>query len=204
MAKLVVGAFLSVDGVMQAPSGPDEDPSGGFTHGGWSVGYWDEAMSRIIVRWTEQADALLLGRKTYEIFAAYWPRVSDEDPIAAKLNSVRKYVASTTLGHVEWNNSTLIDGDVADAVARLKDEPGGEIQVHGSWDLIQTLVKHDLVDEYRLWLFPVLLGSGKRLFGDGTTPGGLELLDSTASGTGVVITRYRRLGNIKYGSFALE
>jgi dihydrofolate reductase len=204
MAKLVVGAFLSVDGVMQAPGGPDEDRSGGFTHGGWSVGYWDDAMGRIIVRWTDQADALLLGRKTYEIFAAYWPQVSDEDPIAAKLNRVRKYVASTTLQHVEWNNSTLIDGDVTEAVGRLKDEPGGEIQVHGSWGLIQTLVKHDLVDEYRLWWFPVLLGTGKRLFGDGTTPGGLELVDSTTSGTGVVISRYQRQGDIKYGSFALE
>jgi dihydrofolate reductase len=204
MRRLVVGTFLSVDGVMQAPGGPDEDPSDGFTHGGWSFPHWDDAMGKIIVEWTEQADALLLGRKTYEIFAAHWPRVTDDDPIASKLNSVRKYVASTTLDRVEWNNSTLIDGDVAEEVTKLKDQPGGEIQVLGSCQLIQTLMRHDLVDEYRLWIFPVLLGSGKRLFGDGTMPGGLRLIDTKTSSTGVVIHRYERAGEIEYGSFALE
>lgn len=204
MATLVVGTFLSVDGVMQAPGGPDEDPSGAFTQGGWSVGYWDDAMGQIIAGSTEKADALLLGRTTYEIFAAHWPRIPDEDPVAAKLNRVPKYVASTTLERVEWNNSTLIEGDVAEAVTALKDQYRGEIQVHGSCGLLQTLIKHDLVDEYRLWVFPVVLGSGKRLFGDGTIPSGLELVESTTSRTGVVISRYRRSGDIKFGSFALE
>src|SRR3970040_1649093 len=132
-------------------------------------------MGQIIVEATLQADALLLGRKTYEIFAAHWPRVSGDDPIAAKLNSVSKYVASRTLDHVAWNNSTLVKGDVAKEVAKLKDEPGGEIQVHGSGDLIQTLIEHDLVDEYRLWVFPVVLGKGKRLFALGTLPVALKL-----------------------------
>ncbi|MGH8897555.1 MAG: dihydrofolate reductase family protein [Egibacteraceae bacterium] len=204
MSKLVVGTFLSLDGVMQAPGGPDEDPSDGFTHGGWSVAYWDDAMGRIIDEWTEQADSLLLGRKTYEIFAAHWPHVTDDDPVSAKLNSVPKYVASTTLDRVEWNNSTLINGDLAREVGKLKDQPGGEIQVHGSCQLIQTLMKHDLVDEYRLWTFPVLLGSGKRLFGDGTMPSGLKLIDTKTSDTGVVIHSYQRAGKIEYGSFALE
>ncbi|MGH8886613.1 MAG: dihydrofolate reductase family protein [Egibacteraceae bacterium] len=204
MSKLVVGTFLSLDGVMQAPGGPDEDPSDGFTHGGWSVAYWDDAMGRIIDEWTEQADSLLLGRKTYEIFAAHWPHVTDDDPVSAKLNSVPKYVASTTLDRVEWNNSTLINGDLAREVGKLKDQPGGEIQVLGSCQLIQTLMKHDLVDEYRLWTFPVLLGSGKRLFGDGTMPSGLKLIDTKTSDTGVVIHSYQRAGKIEYGSFALE
>jgi dihydrofolate reductase len=202
--RLVVGTFLSVDGVMQAPGGPEEDPSGGFTHGGWTFPHWDDAMGQIIDEWTQQADALLLGRKTYEIFAAHWPHVSDDDPIAAKLNSVRKYVASTTLDRLEWNNSTLINGDVAEEIAKLKSEPGGEIQVLGSGGLIQTLMRHDLVDEYRLWVFPVVLGSGKRLFGDEATPRGLRLIDTRTSSTGVVIHRYERAGEVEHGSFALD
>ena len=204
MRKLVVGTFLTVDGVMQAPGGPDEDRDGGFEHGGWSVNYWDDVMGQIIVEATLQADALLLGRKTYEIFAAHWPRVSGDDPIAAKLNSVPKYVASRTLDDVTWNNSTLIRGDVAKEVAKLKDEPGGEIQVHGSGDLIQTLIEHDLVDEYRLWVFPVVLGEGKRLFARGTVPAGLKLVDTKTSSTGVAIHTYERAGALQYGSFAVD
>jgi dihydrofolate reductase len=146
---------------------------------------------------------LLLGRKTYEIFAAHWPYVTD-DPIADALNSATKYVASTTLDRVEWTNSTLISGDVAEAVAHLKEESGPEIQVHGSGQLIQTLMKHDVVDEYRLWVFPVLLGSGKRLFSDGTIPGGLGLVDSKTSTTGVIMATYERAGEIDIGSFALD
>ena len=155
MRKLVVGTFLTVDGVMQAPGGPDEDREGGFEHGGWSVNYWDEVMGGLIVESTLEAGALLLGRKTYDIFAAHWPHVGDHDPIAAKLNSMPKYVASRTTDKVTWNNSTLIKGDVSGAVAALKEQAGGEIQVTGSGDLIQTLIEHDLVDEYRLWVFPV-------------------------------------------------
>jgi dihydrofolate reductase len=204
MRKLVVGTFVTVDGVMQAPGGPDEDREGGFAHGGWSVNYWDEVMGQIITDTTLQAGALLLGRKTYDIFAAHWPKVSDEDPVAAKLNSVPKYVASRTLDRVAWNNSTLIEGDLAEAVAALKEQPGDEIQVTGSGDLIQTLIEHDLVDEYRLWVFPVVLGGGKRLFAGGAVPAALNLIDTKTSSTGVAIHTYERAGAIRYGSFEVD
>ena len=205
MAKLVVGTFLTLDGVMQAPGGPGEDPDGGFEHGGWTVPYFNDEMGQLMTGWIEHATALLLGRKTYEIFAAYWPRVTDyQDPIASKLNSVPKYVASRTLDTVDWNNSTLIKGDAAEAVARLKGESGGEIQVPGSGELIQTLMNHDLVDEYRLWVFPVLIGEGKRLFAEGTIPGGLRLVDTRTSSTGVAAHTYERAGKLEYGSFGLE
>jgi dihydrofolate reductase len=204
MRKLVVGTFLTLDGVMQAPGGPNEDRDGGFEHGGWSFTYWDDMMGELIVEWTSKAGALLLGRKTYEIFAGHWPHVGDDDPVAAKLNSVPKYVASRTLDGVTWQNASLIEGDVAEAVARLKDEPGDEIQVTGSGDLIQTLIEGDLVDEYRLWVFPLVLGTGKRLFGRGTTPGALKLLDTKVSTTGVAIHTFERAGEIQYGSFALD
>ena len=204
MRKLVVGTFLTVDGVMQAPGGPEEDREGGFEHGGWSFHYWDDVMGQLIVEWTLQAGGLLLGRKTYEIFAGHWPNVGDDDPVAAKLNSVPKYVASRTLDEVRWNNSTLIRGGVAEAVARLKQEDGGEIQVTGSGDLIQTLIEHDLVDEYRLWVFPLVLGEGKRLFGRGAVPAALRLVDTKMSSTGVAIHTYERAGELEYGSFARE
>ena len=204
MRKLVVGTFVTVDGVMQAPGGPGEDDEGGFRHGGWSVNYWDEMMGQTMDEQMSRAEALLLGRKTYEIFAAHWPRVSDEDPTAAKLNGMPKYVASRTLSEVTWNNSTLLKGDVADAVAKLKEEPGGEIHVSGSGDLIQTLIKNNLVDEFRLWVFPVVLGEGKRLFGGGTVPEGLKLVDSKTSGTGVMIATYERAGAIPYGTFEVD
>jgi dihydrofolate reductase len=160
--KLVVNTYMSLDGVMQAPGGPDEDPTGGFEHGGWGVNYFDEEMMSQVA---ESAPyELLLGRGTYEIFAAHWPY--DEGPIADHLNSTRKHVASTTLDRVEWSNSTLIAGDVAEYVADLKRQDGPEIQVHGSPGLMQTLLRHDLIDEYRIWIFPVLLGTGKRAFAD--------------------------------------
>ena len=202
MRKLVVGTFLTVDGVMQAPGGPDEDRDGGFEHGGWSVKYWDEMMGKLIIEQTLQSDALLLGRKTYEIFAAHWPHSSE--PGADALNSARKHVASRTLKNVEWNNSTLIKSDVPNYVSELKTQSGPEIQVHGSGDLIQTLLRNDLVDEFNLWTFPVVLGSGKRLFAGGAIPAGLKVVDVTTSSTGVVIATYERAGEIKYGSFALE
>jgi dihydrofolate reductase len=204
MATLVVGTFLTLDGVMQGAGGPDEDRSGGFAHGGWSVGYWNDVMGQIITEWTVKAHALLLGRTTYEIFAAHWPHVPNDDPVGAVLNRVPKYVASTSLKTVEWNNSTLLEGDVPRAVAALKHSRSGEIQVHGSYGLLQTLIEHDLIDEYRLWTFPVLLGSGRRLFDAGTIPAGLELIDSTTSSTGVVINRYRRAGDIGFGSFEVD
>jgi len=204
MRKLVVGTFLTVDGVMQAPGGPDEDREGRFEHGGWSVNYWDDMMGQLITELTLQAGALVLGRKTYEIFAAHWPHVTGDDPVAAKLNSVPKYVASRTLDKVSWNNSTLIKGDVARAVAELKEQPGGEIQVHGSGDLAQTLIERGLVDEYRLWAFPLVLGEGKRLFAGGTVPGALKLVDTKTFSTGVAIHTYERAGAVEYGSFEVD
>jgi dihydrofolate reductase len=200
MRKLVVGAFLTLDGVMQAPGGPDEDRDGGFTHGGWAVPLFDEQMGQYMTDLTNRAGALLLGRKTYDIFAASWPQAGDDDPIAAKLNSVPKYVASRTLKNVEWNNSTLLTGDVAEEVAKLKQQDGDEIQVAGSGELVQTLLKHDLIDEYHLLIFPVLVGGGKRLFADGTLPVGLKLVETTTSSTGVMISTYERHGELEYGS----
>lgn len=204
MAKLVVGTFVTLDGVMQGPGGPDEDRSGGFEHGGWLVPYFDGMMTHLIGEWTEAAEGLLLGRKTYEIFAAHWPYVTGDDPIAAKLNSVRKYVVSRTLTGVDWSNSRLLRGDVGEEVARLKRETSGELQVTGSGALVQTLLRHGLVDEYRLWVFPVLLGTGKRLFAEGAIPAALKLLDTKVSSTGVAIHTYRVQDRISYGSFALE
>ena len=204
MAKLHVGTFLTLDGVMQAPGGPDEDRDSGFEHGGWSFHYWDDAMGERIVESTLRADALLLGRRTYEIFAAHWPKIGGDDPVAAKLNGVPKYVASRTLGEVTWNNTKLLEGDAAAAVSELKNELDGEIQVTGSATLIQTLLQADLVDSYELWVFPLVLGTGKRLFGEGAMPGALKLVDSQTSSTGVTIQTYERSGDIEYGSFAIE
>jgi dihydrofolate reductase len=202
--RLVVGTFLTLDGVMQAPSGPEEDRSGGFDHGGWQVPYVDDMMGQVMIDWIRRADGLVLGRKTYEIFAAYWPYVTGDNPIAAKFNSVRKHIVSRTLNRVDWNNSTLVKGDVAEGIRRLKGEPGSELQVHGSGDLIQTLLKHELIDEFRLWIFPVLLGTGKRLFENSTVPARLELVETKTSSTGVVLQVHRFAGSPEYGSFALE
>jgi dihydrofolate reductase len=205
MRKLVVGTFISLDGVLQAPGGPDEDRDGGFEHGGWMVPLVSEEFMAHVGVELEQLGALLLGRKTYDIFAASWPLAGDDDPIGAKLNSIPKYVASRTLDKAEWNNSTVLTGDVAEAVAELKRQPGeGEIQVHGSGDLIQTLIRHDLVDEYRLKVFPALLGSGKRLFGDGTVPRGLKLVDCTTTSNGVTMSTYVRGGELSYGEMGPE
>jgi dihydrofolate reductase len=204
MRKLAINTFLTLDGVMQAPGGPEEDPTGGFTQGGWSFGYWDDVMGQRMGESMARGFDLLLGRRTYEIFAAHWPHVADaEDPGAAALNSAKKYVASRTLERVDWTNSTLLKGDVAAAVAKLKAQDGSEIQVHGSANLIQTLITHGLIDEYRLWIFPVIVGPGKRLFADGVVPAGLELRDSKTSTTGVVMATYAPAGEIKRGSFAL-
>jgi dihydrofolate reductase len=200
MRKLVVNTMMSVDGVMQAPGGPDEDPTGGFTLGGWGVPYFDEEMMAQVAE--SGPYELLLGRGTYEIFAAHWPYT--EGPIADQLNTTRKHVASTTLDELDWNNSTLITGDVADYVDRLKREDGPEIQVHGSPGLIQTLLEHDLIDEYRLWVFPVVLGAGKRFFGEGTRPGALRLTGSKVSKTGVTINTYERAGDVDTGSFEFD
>jgi dihydrofolate reductase len=203
MRRLLVNTFLTLDGVMQAPGGPEEDPSGGFAYGGWSVNYWDDQMGKIMGEAMSTPFDLVLGRKTYEIFAGHWPHATD-DPAAKPLNDATKYVASRTLSSVDWSNSVLIEGDVGDGIAALKQESGPELQVHGSGNLIQTLLRHNLIDEYRLWIFPLVVGAGKRLFSDGTTPAGLKLIDSKVSSTGVVIATYQPAGEIVTGSFALD
>ncbi|MFF5262810.1 dihydrofolate reductase family protein [Actinomadura viridis] len=204
MRRLLVTTFLSLDGVMQAPGGADEDRDGGFEHGGWAVPHFDPALIERVGRLTERADALLLGRKTYEGFASTWPLAEADDPIGAKINGMRKYVASRTLDSVSWRNSTLLTGDVAEAVAELKEGEGGEIQVHGSGGLIQTLLAADLVDEFHLLIFPVLIGSGKRLFTGGTVPAGLRPAETTTSNNGVLVCTYVREGKVEYGAMGPE
>jgi dihydrofolate reductase len=200
MRILAVNSFISLDGVMQSPGGPDEDPTGGFKLGGWGANYFDDEMLGRIAESTPYE--LLLGRGTYEIFAAHWPY--DEGPIADQLNGTRKHVASRTLKKVEWHNSTLISGDVAEYVRELKSQDGPEIQVHGSVGLIQTLLEHDLIDEYRLWILPLVLGTGKRFFGDGAIPAALKLVDTWTSKTGVTINTYQPAGEIETGSFEFD
>jgi dihydrofolate reductase len=203
MRKLIVSTFLTLDGVMQAPGGPEEDTGGGFTHGGWSVNYWDDQMGQVMGEAMSRPLDLVLGRKTYEIFAAHWPHATD-DPGAKRLNDATKYVASRTLRSLDWSNSVLIEGDVGEGIAALKQQEGPELQVHGSANLIQTLLRNELIDEYRLWTFPVVVGPGKRLFSDGTIPAGLKLVDSKVSTTGVVIATYVPAGELVTGSFALD
>ncbi len=195
--RLTLHTFLTLDGVMQAPGGPGEDSSGGFEHGGWSAPYGDEDFGTAMTGWFDGADAFLLGRRTYEIFSGHWPRVTDPaDPIASKLNALPKYVASRTLESVSWHNSSLIgaSGDLVADVARLKSQPGGELQVHGSGGLAQTLIEAELIDEYRLLTFPVHLGSGMKLFRADTKPAALRLTQTSATSTGVVIATYEPAG----------
>ena len=203
--RLTLHTFLTLDGVMQAPGGPSEDPSGGFDHGGWLVPYADDGMAQAVDGWFAEADAFLLGRRTYEIFAAHWPRVTDpDDPVAGRLNSLPKYVASRTLRDVSWEGSTLLSGDVAEQVSELKSRPGRELQVHGSGRLAQTLIANGLVDGYRLLTFPVVLGTGRRLFAEGAKPAALRLVDSKTTGSGIDISVYEAAGEPTYGSFELE
>jgi dihydrofolate reductase len=202
MRRLSVNTFISLDGVMQAPGGPQEDPTGDFALGGWNVPFWDDVMGQAMGQAFATPHDLLLGRRTYEIFAAHWPHVTD-DPAADALNGMTKYVASRTLDQVSWHGSVLLRGDAGDAVAALKQEDGPDLQVQGSAGLLQTLWARDLVDELSIWTFPVLLGTGKRLFGDGTRPAGLRLLSNETSTTGVVISTYERAGDVLRGSFQL-
>ena len=205
MRKLTAMSFVSLDGVMQGPGGPGEDRELGFEHGGWAVPHFDQDTLDAILPLTLRGGALLLGRRTYEIFAATWPLADADDPVGAKLNAMPKYVASRTLGTVTWTNSTLLTGDVPEAVRELKRaEDGVEIQVHGSPGLLQTLLEHDLVDEFAVFTFPVLIGSGTRLFGDGTAPGKLRLTDVTSFGGGIVASTYVRDGKLEYGAMGPE
>ena len=198
MRKLIVLTFMSLDGVMQAPGGPDEDPSGGFTYGGWTVPYFDDYAGKVMAEQMTGPADLLLGRRTFEIFAGYWPQHADDWP---GINSRTKYVASNTLISSDWKNTVFLSGNAADQVRQLKQQDGPDLQVHGSSNLIQTLLKNDLVDELWLKIFPVTLGTGKRLFGDGAIPASFTLVDSKTSPLGVIIASFQRAGDVKTGSF---
>ena len=204
MRKLVVTAFVTMDGVMQAPGGAGEDPSGGFAYEGWLVPHFDDAIGAQMEEWFTGAQDFLLGRTTYEIFYASWPKMISDDPVSQGLNFKKKYVASRTLSDVEWETAELLQGDVGDAVRTLKAGDGGELQVHGSAGLIQTLLAEDLVDELRVIVFPVVLGSGKRLFGDGTVPRTWKLGSQRTSSTGAVMVSYERAGEVETGSVGPE
>ncbi|MET9675096.1 dihydrofolate reductase family protein [Streptomyces sp. NPDC006482] len=202
MATLSLTQFLTLDGVHQAPGGPEEDPSGGFEHGGWSVPFGDEDFGQYMIDVFTRPTAFLLGRRTYEIFAGYWPQRTDPaDPIASKLNALPKYVATTTLESADWAGSTLLRGDVVKEVADLKESLGGEIQMHGSGGLARTLLDHDLIDTLHLLVFPVILGSGRRLFSDGVRPTAFQLTDTRTTGSGVALLTYELGGRPAYGSY---
>ena len=199
MRKLIVTTFLTLDGVMQAPGAPGEDDSGGFQHGGWLVNHWDDAMGEAKTQELSEPFDLLLGRRTYEIFASFWPN-APQDAIGKPFNDATKYVASRSGPSLDWGPVVLID-DAAKGITALKEGDGPELQVHGSGNLAQTLIRHGLVDEYHLWFFPLVLGSGKRLFPDGTIPAALRLVDSTVFPTGVVVGTYEPAGEVVTGSF---
>jgi len=198
MRKIIVLSFITFDGVMQGPGGPTEDPSGNFTLGGWTVPYFDEFLGQVMTEQMSQPFDLLLGRKTFEIFASYWPQHEEE---GAGINKATKYVASNTLTSHEWRKSVFLKGNVADEIKKLKGEDGPDLQVHGSGNLIQTLMQHDLVDEFWLKIFPVTLGMGKRLFDNGTMPAAYTVVDSKTSPNGVIIATLKRAGEVKTGSF---
>ncbi|MFC8583372.1 dihydrofolate reductase family protein [Streptomyces cinereoruber] len=202
MATLSLTQFLTLDGVVQAPGGPDEDRSDGFEHGGWSVPYGDEDFGRFMDEVFTRPTAFLLGRRTYDIFAGYWPKRTDPgDPVATKLNALPKYVASTTLTEADWAGTTLLRGDAAREVAGLKERLDGEIQMHGSAGLARTLLDHDLIDTLHLLVFPVVLGTGRRLFTDGVRPTAFRPTGSRTTGTGVAIHTYALEGRPAYGSY---
>ncbi|HBM88671.1 MAG TPA: riboflavin biosynthesis protein RibD [Rhodobiaceae bacterium] len=192
MRELAILTFVSLDGVMQGPTSPEEDPSGGFTGGGWAQVCWDGVMAQVGREAMAEPYDMLFGRKTYETFAGHWPDADPEDPAAARMNGATKYVASSTLTDPTWQNTIVLKGDVVAEIANLKQQDGLLLQVHGSGHLIQTLLRHDLIDEFRLWTFPVVVGSGKRLFSEGTVPASLTLAKSEATGNGAVMSIYRR------------
>jgi dihydrofolate reductase len=199
MRKITILTFISLDGVMQAPGRPEEDTSGGFEYGGWTVPYFDEFMNEVMGEQMTKPFDLLLGRRTFEIFASYWPKHEDKWP---GINTVTKYVVSNSLTKHEWNNSVFLKGDVANEIKKLKEQDGPDLQVYGSGNLIQTLLKHDLVDELWLKIFPITLGKGRKLFTEGTIPAGWKLIDSKVSPQGVIVANYKREGEVKTGSFA--
>lgn len=201
MRKIVVLTFISLDGVMQAPGGPEEDTSSDFQYGGWTVPFWDEFSGKMMGEQMSMPFDLLLGRKTYDIFAAYWPKQDPTGGVAAPFNAATKYVVSNTQPVLTWENSTLIDGDVVQKLKELKQQDGPMLQVHGSGNLIQTLLKNDLVDELWLKIFPLTLGKGKRLFAEGVIPAAFELVESKTSPKGVIFANYKRAGEVKTGSF---
>jgi dihydrofolate reductase len=199
MRKLIVSTLVTLDGVMQAPAGPTEHDSG-FAHAGWSVNYFDEQVGQFMTETTSRPFAMVLGRRTYDIMVAYWPH-APEQAGAKPFNDATKHVASRRRPRLEWSNSVLVEGDAVDGIAALKQQDGPALQVHGSANLTQTLLRHDLVDQYRLLIFPVVLGSGRRLFAEGTIPAGLKLLDSLVSSTGVVMGTYQPAGELVTGRF---
>ena len=190
MRRLIVSEFVTVDGVMQAPGGVDEDTEGGFQHGGWQMAYFDDMFGRHVMGGFAETDALLLGRTTYDIFAAYWPHQPEDDPVAPTMNGLKKYVVSDTLEAAEWANSTVIRGDVPGRIRRLKAEEGKDIRVIGSGTLVQTLANEDLVDQYDLMIHPIILGRGKHLFKEGVRTMELRLVDSQVTSTGVLLLTY--------------
>ncbi len=198
MRKLIVLSFITLDGVMQGPGGPEEDTTGGFTFGGWTVPYFDDFLGKAMDEQMSKPFDLLLGRKTFEIFASYWPHHEDgKNPI----HEATKYVASSTLTTHEWSKSVFLHGNVVDEIKQLKQQDGPDLQVHGSSNFIQTLLQHDLIDEFWLNIFPVTLGIGKRLFDKGTVPAAYELVESSSSPSGVIIATFKRSGEVKTGSF---
>ena len=198
MRKIIVLSFITLDGVMQAPGGPTEDTSGDFKYGGWTVPYFDDFLGQVMSEQMGKPFDLLLGRKTFEIFASYWPHHEEE---GAGINKATKYVVSNTLTKHEWNKTVFLKGNVADEIKELKQQDGPDLQVHGSGNLIQTLLEHDLVDEFWLKIFPVTLGNGKRLFDKGTIPAAFTLTESKTSPSGVIIASFKRAGEVKTGSF---
>jgi dihydrofolate reductase len=199
MRKIIVLTFVTIDGVMQAPGGPEEDTSGGFTYGGWTVPYFDEFLGEVMGEQMGRPFDLLLGRKTFEVFASYWPHHEDE---GAGINAATKYVASHTLTAHDWQKTVFLNDDVVNKIKALKAGDGPDLQVHGSGDFIQTLLQHDLVDELWLKIFPIVLGTGKRLFAGGTIPAAFTLTGSQVSPAGVIIASYERAGDVETGSFA--
>lgn len=214
MRKIVTSAFVSLDGVMQAPGGPEEDPTGGFKFGGWAAPYWDDATASVMDETFSRPFELVLGRKTYDIFAAHWPYIQTDPKgqgydemhagIARLFNGAVKHAATHSPATLSWENSKALDSDVVAALRRLKAQNGPQLLIQGSGNLIQTLLAHDLIDEFRLLIYPLVLGKGKRLFGSGTLPGAFKVMKSTVSPSGVVISIYERDGDVKTGSFALE